>query len=182
MLHTKQPTPGRDTIAVAFLFACCSRQQQDSRQQEPVLQWRSFALRQVQRYVPALPDPSRRAVHESVCYRLRVLHVDNLPPLSYGVQYGLQLGVTLFDASLGQPYGSTCCSVVKDLQQQADDGASQQHTVAFDVLFHTVICDPRCVAVVSQRCCGRLSCAGNFTAAALSQVELLNRVTHLRLS
>jgi hypothetical protein len=83
-----------------------------------VQEWQGFAERQAQRYVPAPPDPARVVLQESACHRLRVLHVDNLPPpqLNSGVHYGLQLGVTMFDQHAGQFYGSTFWSLVEPLQ------------------------------------------------------------------
>jgi hypothetical protein len=139
------------------------RQQQLTKQQQLVQEWQGFAARQARRYVPAPPNPSRRKrlLQDSACYRLRVLHVCNLPApqQSSGVKYGLQLGVTLFDEAVGQHYGSTCYSLVEPLQgpkeQQAVDadagGDSSGPSVdfSFDVFFHTVISDAHCMGVVS---------------------------------
>lgn len=124
-------------------------------------EWQAFAGRQAQRYVPAPPSPSRRVLQESVCYRLRVLHVDNLPPpqLSSGVKYGLQLGVTLFDSTAGAFFGSTCYSLVEPLQGQLQEqpeapepaaGSEPSVDFSFDVFFHSCIADAACMAVVSR--------------------------------
>lgn len=152
------------------LYSACHtvthRQQHLSKQQQLVQEWQGFAERQAQRYVPALPNPARAALQESACHRLRVLHVDNLPPpqLSSGVQYGLQLGVTLFDQDVGQYYGSTCWSLVEPLQGEhqrwdsAEEGAAGTNTnsssgapvdFSFDVFFHSTVADAHCMAVVS---------------------------------
>lgn len=131
-------------------------------------EWQGFAERQAQRYVPAPPNPARAVLQESACHRLRVLHVDNLPPpqLSSGVEYGLQLGVTLFDQDVGQYYGSTCWSQVEALQgeqQQQWDSAEEEGATgadtnsssgapvdfSFDVFFHSNVADAHCMAVVS---------------------------------
>lgn len=159
-----------------FLLCCAChtvahRQQHLSKQQQLVQEWQGFAERQAQRYVPAPPNPASAVLQESTCHRLRVLHVDNLPPpqLDSGILYGLQLGVTLFDHAVGQYYGSTCWSLVELLQgeQQRWDSAEEEAAGAdtnsssgapvdfsFDVFFHSTVADANCMAVVS---CLRLS-------------------------
>jgi len=117
---------------------------------------------------------------ESVCYRLRVLQVDNLPPpqLSSGASYGLQLGVSFFDETLGQFYGNTCYSLDENLQhdQPAVD-------FSFDAMFHSSISDPNCMAVVRHtvaRCTSpglSLPCCCN--EACLHSVALLNTTAWL---
>lgn len=96
---------------------------------------------------------------ESTCYRLRVQNVSNLPPLSQvtaGVSYELQLGVSLYDESLGVFYGNTCyspCDTPKQQQQNTvtGDGTATGGGIefCFDIFFHSAISDPRCMAVVS---------------------------------
>lgn len=150
---------------ICMLHSLRCRQQQLTKQQQLVQEWQGFAARQAQRYVPAPPNPSRRQrlLQDSACYRLRLLHVDNLPAphQSSGVKYGLQLGVTLFDEAVGQHYGSTCYSLIEHLQGQEErqtdaDAAvvsSSEPSVdfSFDVFFHSAISDAHCMAVVSQR-------------------------------
>lgn len=155
--HTASSLAPDEGSAVAPLTP--RRQQQQLTQQEQLVQeWRAFTCRQAARHVPAPLSASRRVLQESVCYRLRMLHVDNLPPphLSSGVQFGLQLGVSLFDSAAGAYFGSTCYSLVEPLQGQQQQEAGAAAAVAsepsvdfsFDVFFHTDIGDASCMAVV----------------------------------
>jgi hypothetical protein len=150
-------------------FQTCRQQAQQLTQQQLLIQeWQGFASCQVQRHVPAPPSANRRILPQSVCYRLRVLRVDNVPAPQHtsGIQYGLQLGVTLYDEALGQFYGNTCYSMVEPLQdlQQQEQGQGQEQPPAVsreqpsvdfscDVMFHSVISDPHCMAVVSRLFC-----------------------------
>lgn len=141
-------------------------------------EWQGFATRQAQRYVPAPHDPNRRTLQDSACYRLRVLHVDNLPPpqLSSGVQFRLQLGVTLFDEAAGQHYGSTCYSLVEPLLGQQQPGVEEEAAAgsepsldfSFDVFFHTTIADAHCMAVVSKQLVSLTSLSMPMRIACLS--------------
>jgi nephrocystin-4 len=99
-----------------------------------------------------------------------VLHIDNVPaPQHSGMLYGLQLGVNLYDEALGQFYGNTCYSMVEPLQdvqqqqeqQQQEQQQQQEHLAeapgqhppvdfSCDVMFHSAISDPHCIAVVSR--------------------------------
>jgi nephrocystin-4 len=132
--------------------------------------WCQFAERQAKRYVRPPPSSSsqRRLLPEPTCYRLRIGSISNLPQLlartnggssSSSSNFELRLGVSLYDEAAGACYGNTCYSqadVPKQQQQQQHDDASCDF--CFDVFFHSVISDPRCMAVVS-------SCWQNFTHA-----------------
>jgi nephrocystin-4 len=122
--------------------------------------WCQFAERQAKRYVRPPPSSSnqRRLLPEPTCYRLRIDSISNLPQLlaranggsSSSSNFELRLGVSLYDAAAGAFYGNTCYSqadVPKQHHQQQHDAASCDFCI--DVFFHSVISDPRCMAVVS---------------------------------
>lgn len=132
-------------------------------QQALVQEWSAFAARQAARYVRAPPSAGRRRLPQPVCYRLRILGVSGVPQPQCGSSsqgaasqcYELQLGVSLFDESLGVFYGSTVLSAAEPLPTAAARDAA---AVAFDynVFFHSEISDPRCMAVVSCGACQAL--------------------------
>jgi hypothetical protein len=71
--------------------------------------------------------------------------------------FEFQLGVSLYDESLGSFYGSTCYSMVQPAAAQGGaNGAAAavssgqlQVDFMFDVYFHSRTVDPHCMAVVS---------------------------------
>lgn len=158
--------------------------------------WRCFAGRQVERYVPAPPNPARLVKPQSQPYRIRVHCVKGLPtslpssssngsssprkgaaaaaaaaaalPGTPGSSYEFELGVSLYDESLGAFYGATCYSGSHQaLSVLGAPGAAQQGLAGpgasggaaagghlsvdfgFEAFFHSRIADPQCMAVVS---------------------------------
>ena len=163
--------------------------------------WRSFAARQAERYVPVPRNSHRKQQPTSQAHRVRIYSVLGLAgvlqtnsgrPASPSVHalrsqqqqqqpgalealsgggFEFQLGVSLYDESLGAFYGNTCYSMVQPAAARGVESASLaastgapgagvqaavgkvagevQVDFMFDVYFHSRTVDPHCMAVVS---------------------------------
>jgi nephrocystin-4 len=131
---------------------------------QKVQAWCQFAERQAKRYMRPPPSSSnqQRLLPEPTCYRLRISSISNLPQLlartnggSSSSNFELRLGVSLYDEAAGAFYGNTCYSQADAPKQQQQQHDADSCNFCFDVFFHSVISDPRCMAVVSscwQKC------------------------------
>lgn len=138
------------------------RQDPDSPPDRAVAAWAAFTRRQLDRYLPAPADARRHCLPHSRSYRLRVMHISGLPR---GAHEGraFELGVSLYDETLGTFYGCTTYSL-PDISERSTtppegmpaassttgEAVSTLEDVgfSFDVFFHSPIHDGRCKAVV----------------------------------